>query len=65
MLSASAKIEHIFLCDRIPVDSCRFRLACPRIRRVGIPAPMTVLPGNNLFFSRGGVLILGQIENYS
>ena len=54
MLSASAEIEHILLRDRILVDSCRFRLACPRIRRVGIPASMEVLPEQPIFCWPGG-----------
>ena len=61
MLPASAEIEHIFLRDQILVDSCGFRLACPRIRRVGIPASMEVLPEQPIFVGRG-VLVLGQIE---
>ena len=61
---ASAEIEHILLRDRILVGSCRFRLAFPRIRRVGIPASMEVLPEQPFFVGRG-VLIPGQIENYS
>ena len=64
MLSASAEIEHISPRDRSLVDSCRFRLACPRIRRVGIPASMEVLPEQPIF-CWPGVLVLGQIENYS
>ena len=53
-LSASAKIEHIFLGDQTLDDTCRFRLACPRIRRVGIPASMEVLPEQLIFFWPGG-----------
>ena len=54
MLPGSAEIGHIFLCDRILVDPCRFRLACPRFRRVGIPASMEVLPDQPIFSLAGG-----------
>ena len=62
MLSASAEIEHIFLCDQILVDSCRFHLDCPRNRRVGIPASMEVLPEQPIFCWPGGFWFWAKLK---